>query len=232
MKAVYRLNEEKLEFNYRVLKEREKVNKQTLDNLKKRERKYREVLRTVKTKFQSQHKSFANNNKLMTKDYKKFTKEFLLLQKKYERFEKSDKNRFNEIWSMNQNEVSALCEKIKNCDKMIHVQQLGIAWQPPTDPIFKQDGASAAGAGQTGGQSLIGGQNTSVMDSSKHGMSKSEFVDDGQMSNSTGRGGGENQDIKDNFHKVKNVFEILINEAPFLIDEKAQIMSEGKSKKD
>jgi hypothetical protein len=59
------------------------------------------------------------------------------------------------------------------------------------------------------------------MDSSKHGMSKSEFVDDGQMSNSTGRGGGENQDIKDNFHKVKNVFEILINEAPFLIDEKA-----------
>ena len=128
MKAVYRLNEEKLEFNYRVLKEREKVNKQTLDNLKKRERKYREVLRTVKTKFQSQHKSFANNNKLMTKDYKKFTKEFLLLQKKYERFEKSDKNRFNEIWSMNQNEVSALCEKIKNCDKMIHVQQLGIAW--------------------------------------------------------------------------------------------------------
>lgn len=70
------------------------------------------------------------------------------------------------------------------------------------------------------------------MDSSKHGMSKSEFVDDGQMSNSTGRGGGENQDIKDNFHKVKNVFEILINEAPFLIDEKAMIMSEGKSKKD
>lgn len=51
MKAVYRLNEEKLEFNYRVLKEREKVNKATLDNLKKRERKYRDVLRTVKGKF-------------------------------------------------------------------------------------------------------------------------------------------------------------------------------------
>jgi len=77
---------------------------------------------------------------------------------------------------------------------------------------------------------MIGGQNTSVMDSSKHGMSKSEFVDDGQMSNSTGR--GENSDIKENFHKVKNCFEILINEASFLIDEKAMIMCEGKSKKD
>lgn len=68
------------------------------------------------------------------------------------------------------------------------------------------------------------------MDSSKHGMSKSEFVDDGQMSNSTAK--GENADLKDNFYRVKNVFEILINEAPYLIDEKAIIMSEGKSKKD
>jgi hypothetical protein len=56
------------------------------------------------------------------------------------------------------------------------------------------------------------------MDSSKHGVSKSEFVDDGQMSNSTGR---ENQDIRENFYKVKNVFEILVREASFLIDEKA-----------
>lgn len=68
------------------------------------------------------------------------------------------------------------------------------------------------------------------MDSSKHGMSKSEFVDDGQMSNSTAK--GENADLKDNFYRVKNVFEILINEAPYLIDEKAYTMSEGKSKKD
>mgnify|MGYP003338351460 CR=1 FL=1 len=30
MKAVYRLNEEKLEFNYKVLKEREKVNTNTI----------------------------------------------------------------------------------------------------------------------------------------------------------------------------------------------------------
>lgn len=68
------------------------------------------------------------------------------------------------------------------------------------------------------------------MDSSKHGMSKSEFVDDGQMSNSTSK--VENADLKDNFFKVKNVFEILISEAPYLIDERAIIMTEGKSKKD
>jgi len=68
---------------------------------------------------------------------------------------------------------------------------------------------------------MMGGQNSSVMDSSKHGMSKSELVDDGQMSNSTAHGVGENQDIKDNFFKVKNVFDILIAEASYLIDDKA-----------
>lgn len=153
MKAVYRLNEEKLDFNHRVLREREKVNKATIEGLKKRERKYKEVLRNVKEKFDTQALKYAKDNKSMTKDYKKFTRDFLLLQKKYERFEKSDKNRFNEIWSMNQNEVSALCDKIKDSDRVIHVQQLGIAWQPPTDPIFQQQdgGQGAIGAGQTGG---------------------------------------------------------------------------------
>jgi hypothetical protein len=85
----------------------------------------------------------------MTKDYKRFTRDFLLLQAKYERFENSDKKRFNEIWSMNQNEVMALCEKIKDCDRVIHIQQLGIAWQPPSDPIFKQ--LENGGAANTGG---------------------------------------------------------------------------------
>ena len=51
---------------------------------------------------------------------------------------------------MNQNEVMALCEKIKDCDRVIHVQQLGIAWQPPTDPIFKVQDGSAPGT-QSGG---------------------------------------------------------------------------------
>jgi dynein regulatory complex protein 1 len=68
------------------------------------------------------------------------------------------------------------------------------------------------------------------MDSSKHGMSKSELHDDGQMSHSTAR--NENQALKDNFFKVKNVFDILISEAEFLIDDKSFQMCEGKSKQE
>lgn len=76
---------------------------------------------------------------------------------------------------------------------------------------------------------MMGGQNTSQMDSSKHGMSKSELVDDGNQSHSTAK---EHQDLKENFHKVKNVFEILIEEADFLVDDKSLQLCEGKSSKE
>jgi hypothetical protein len=76
----------------------------------------------------------------------------------------------------------------------------------------------------------MGGQNPSVLDSSKHGVSKSEMMDDGQMSNSTAR--PEEKNMKDNFFKVKIVFEILIAEASYLIDDKAYILCEGKSQKE
>ena len=52
MKAVYKLNEAKLEFNLEVLQQRQKVNENTKNGLKKRKRKFIEVLRTVQTKFQ------------------------------------------------------------------------------------------------------------------------------------------------------------------------------------
>lgn len=47
MRAVYRLNEEKLEFNYKVLGDRENVNKITLSTLRNRERKIKGTKSTV-----------------------------------------------------------------------------------------------------------------------------------------------------------------------------------------
>lgn len=82
----------------------------------------------------------------------------------------------------------------------------------------------------------MGGQTTSQMESSKHGMSKSDMKEDGNMSHSTGKDGDmdrqgstENNEMKDNFYKVKNVFEILIQEAPYLIDDKSAAMCEERS---
>ncbi len=235
MKAVYRLNEEKLEFNHKVLKEREKVNNNTINSLKTKERRNKDILRTVKEKFDKQSKDFQKENIKLTDDYKKFTKQFKELQNKFKRFEKSDENRFNEIWTMNEHEVRALINKIIQADRVIHMQQLGIAWEPPTDPIF----GFTEKSGAVNGTSQIGANNTSIMDSSKHGMSKSEF--EGDQSVVTGTMGGGNlsainnqqaYEYKVSIAKIKNVFKLLINECPFLIDDKAYSESEGKPAKE
>ena len=58
MKAVYRLNEEKLDFNTKVLQERASVNKKTEEILKNRERKFREIVRQVKQNYKSELAEF------------------------------------------------------------------------------------------------------------------------------------------------------------------------------
>jgi dynein regulatry complex protein 1 len=112
---------------------------------------------------------------------------------------------------MNEHEVRQLINKIIQADRVIHMQQLGIPWQPPTDPIF---GFAEGGQASGGGASQMG-PNTSIMDSSKHGMSKSEFVDDQSVAT------GQQYDYKVSINKIKNVFNLLISECPFLVDDKA-----------
>ena len=67
------------------------------------------------------------------------------------------------------------------------------------------------------------GPNTSIMDSSKHGMSKSEFVDDQSVAT------GQQYDYKVSINKIKSVFKMLIEECPFLVDDKAYQESSNKS---
>lgn len=57
MKAVYRLNEEKLEFNTKVLNERASVNEKTKKNLKTRANTYANIVREVKKDY---HRELAN----------------------------------------------------------------------------------------------------------------------------------------------------------------------------
>lgn len=58
MKAVYRLNEEKLDFNTKVLTERATVNKKTKDVLKVRDRRFRDIVREVKQKYKEELAEF------------------------------------------------------------------------------------------------------------------------------------------------------------------------------
>jgi hypothetical protein len=122
-----------------------------------------------------------------------------------------------------------------HADRVIHLQQLSIPWKPPTDRFydFLNENPNATSGGdssykgadsQTQGNSL--NQNTSIMDSQNQGHSKSELVDD--QSQATGNA----YEIKEKYEKIKNVFKLLIDEAEYLVDDKALEKCQGKSLKD
>jgi len=120
MKAVYRLNEEKLEFNTRVLGERSFVNKKSENMLKKRRNRYEGMVRTVIIDYTKELKGFQEKNMKHTNEFKNFTKKYKELQMKFERFEKSDKDRLKNVWMMNQQEAQDIVRKIIDADKVIH----------------------------------------------------------------------------------------------------------------
>lgn len=101
MKAVYKLNQEKLGFNYDVLNERQQVYLKQKKGLKSKLQKDNQRLRDELEIFKVQQTDAKQLNSTYTKDYKWFTNEFIKLQKRFEKFEKADDKRIKEIWSMN-----------------------------------------------------------------------------------------------------------------------------------
>jgi len=63
MKAVFRLNEEKLKFNHNVLGQREKVNKKEIKKLERIRRKADENYRTVLKNFENLQMKYESENK-------------------------------------------------------------------------------------------------------------------------------------------------------------------------
>ena len=184
-------------------------------------------LREELEEFKIQQLEAKTKNTDYTKDYKFFTNEFIKLQKRFERFEKADDKRIKEIWSMNDQEARNLVEKIMHADKVIHLQQLSIKWEPPRDQFFAFLSESNAVAGDssykgadsaTQGNSLMN-QNTSIMDSqggnNAQAQSKSELVDDQSVATKN-----ENT-TREKYERMKQVFRFLIEQAPYLIDDKA-----------
>jgi dynein regulatory complex protein 1 len=130
MKALYALNSEKLLYNYRVLTEKDKENKTLQGELKERESSFARKLRDKQMSYNNKDRTFKIKNKKFTEDYKRLSKQYKDLHKKYQHFVRADIDRYNEIKEMNQAEIEELKQKIIKCDKIVHMQQLGVVWEP------------------------------------------------------------------------------------------------------
>jgi len=194
MKALYLLNTEKLDYNFKVLKEKDEENTILTNILKNKKRNYSNRLTKARNDYKEIDRKFKHENKSLTEEYKRITRQFKELQIKFKHFEKADKDRYIEIKKMNEAEIHELKEKIVKCDKTIHIQQLGMQWNPPV--IVEQEVAVNESRGE----------NNSVS---------------GSVKKATIRGDDEFQFTIPPLD-MEIITEILLTETDFLLDEKTR----------
>lgn len=194
MRATYQLNQEKLDYNYRVLVERDAENANTIKQQKKKLTRMTDVMSALKAKYAREEKRYKGENQDLTEEYKRITEQFKDLQNKFQHFEVADTKRYRDVWQMNEEIVTDLMRKVLQADKIIHEHQLGLNWFPPSEQIF-QLGADGTGAGGAAMQSA-------------GGDGEAGLVSRGQMDN----------------ENIKRMLELLCNEAGFLVESKIRTL--------
>lgn len=80
MRATYQLNTEKLDYNYRVLVERDHENQSTINQQKRKISKQRDVLSHLKSKHADVDRKFQQANVKIMEEYRRITEQFKELQ--------------------------------------------------------------------------------------------------------------------------------------------------------
>lgn len=207
MRATYQLNTEKLEYNYRVLEERDHENQSTINQQKRKIARQRDILSSLKSKYAESDKKFQEENMKLTDEYKRITEQFKDLQSKYRHFELADIKRYKEVWEMNEQLVAELVRKVLQADKIIHEQQLGLRWNPPSDEVFISPWAAQ--------QAAEAAKEEEEVTSSQEGETKEEQVA---------------EKVAD--PRFKALLDMLCDEAGFLVDIKVQKALESCSKEE
>ncbi|XP_064597310.1 dynein regulatory complex protein 1-like isoform X2 [Liolophura sinensis] len=140
MRATYQLNQEKLEYNFQVLKKRDDENTITKSQQKRKITRLQDVLNGLKIRLAKQEKQYRDENQSLTEDYKRIRKQFEELQKKSKHFMAADAKKFHDIWCMNEEELKELGHGVIEADRVIHEQQLGLNYQTPDIKFMENEG--------------------------------------------------------------------------------------------
>ncbi|MBN3318963.1 DRC1 protein, partial [Atractosteus spatula] len=233
MKATYQLNQEKLEYNFQVLKKRDEENTITKSQQKRKITRLQDVLNNLRIKCAKQEKQSREENHSLTDDYKRIMQQYKEMQKKMRHFAAVDAKTFEDIWLMNEAEVKELVEKALQTDRLIHEQQLGVAWVRPPLPFMEHLGPIIPqrklkkSAGQLAGELLrSGGSQTSREEKEEAeptaAVSPSSVlpIQDQDVTDTEHPVSTAEDHMKISAKTVKRLLEILCDETGFLIESK------------
>ena len=160
MRATYQLNTEKLMYNFRVLNERDAENQHTIAQQRRRIARGQEQNAALIARYHQEDKRYRQENIDLTEEFKRTTELFKDMQNKYRHFQVADRKRFGDIWEANEQEVIELVKRVLQADKVVHEQQLGLNWCPPSDAVFSTGGKRpgyASGASASAATASAGG---------------------------------------------------------------------------
>ena len=118
MRATYQLNTEKLDYNYRVLVERDHENQSTINQQKRKISRQRDMLLGLKQRYADSEKKYLEENMKLTDEYKRVTEQFKDLQSKFRHFEQVDTKKHAEVFSMKEHEVAQVVRQLLQADKV------------------------------------------------------------------------------------------------------------------
>ncbi|XP_075563870.1 dynein regulatory complex protein 1 [Pelecanus crispus] len=223
MKAVYQLNQEKLQYNLQVLKKQDKENTIIRSQQKRKLNRLHTLLNNLRRKLAKQEQQFREENQSLAADCERITGQCKEVQRRMRHFAVSDAEKFTKVWLMNEEEAKGLMRKALDADRIIHTQQLGLPWEEPrywflnnVGPLghYKVKRMATKLAAEVLTESSSGGQE-------EEGREKKEEV---------GSGGGKENTVKvedrvtplRNISKTtaKRILELVSDESDFLIESK------------
>ncbi|KAM6366020.1 dynein regulatory complex protein 1 [Alca torda] len=130
-KAIYQLNQEKLDYSLQVLKKQDEENTIMRSQQRRKLNRLHSLLNNLRTKLAKQEKQFREENQSLAADCERITGQCKEVQRSMRHFAVSDAEKFTEIWLMNEEEAKGLMRKALDADRIIHAQQLGLSWEEP-----------------------------------------------------------------------------------------------------
>jgi dynein regulatory complex protein 1 len=197
IRATYQLNTEKLDYNYRVLTELDVEKNAELIRYKKRIAKLKDQLSTLVTKYTETNAADQKTNSELTEDYRNFTRKYKDLQAKFRHFEVSDTNKYDEVWTMHEDEAKDLVDKLLKADKIITEYHMGWKWKAPDMHALQQ---------------VLG----------KHGSLGQKIGDSEPEETSADQRQDESRKPQVSGAKIRGMLRLLSREAGFLINPEVQ----------
>jgi dynein regulatory complex protein 1 len=224
IRATYQLNTVKLDYNYSVLLQLEVEKTAEVGRYKRRLNRLKSQLNSLVTKFTESESNDLKVNHDLTEDYRTLTLKYKELQAKFRHFEVADTTKYDEVWTMHEEEVKDLVDKLLKADKIISEQQLGWSWKSPDMQAIQQVLGRQGGLGMKSSAVATEEEEEESATEAKaaevtHNTVISNLGEDDKRTDENPDGANpEEQRKKVAGFRVRAVLKVLANEAGFMIN--------------